>query len=545
LLLSSLRQFLVYRKQLKRLSKELSFRKNCETAARRIFYLKRCLFTTARNTQLAPRQLVSAFYKITQQQGIDQAGYQLWLAAQAAAKTMKLVINHYDEHAYIGLLGENDQLNPECQVLIAENFQIHPQVLLIYTDHDELDSAGIRYQPCFKPAWNPDLFYSINYLGSSIFVRRTWYLSLNLPAELELEAFLWRVLPNLQPQHIFHLPRICYHRQQTLVIKQQPVKESLVLPKLALAALEVEGAELQVGLIAQSRRWRFPLPKNLPLVSLLIPSKDQLSLLKACIHSILEKTQYPHYEILIINNNSQEPETLSWLEYIQQQSNKITVLAYNQEFNYSAINNFAVSKARGSIIGLINNDIEVINSEWLTEMVSQACRVEIGCVGAKLYYPDGRIQHAGVILGSGGGSGHAHRYYPRNDEGYQGRLKLVQNFTAVTGACLVVRKQLYEMVGGLNELDLPIAWSDIDLCLKIRQLGYRNLWTPYAELYHHESVSRGKDKTKAQRRRYRAETAYMHRTWQSLMYQDPCYNPNLTVIGEGFGLGLPIDSCQD
>ena len=531
MLLASLSQFLIYRKQFKRLTKELSFRKNCETAQRRFFYLKRWLLKVANLTQLTPQQLVAAFYKITQEQGIDQAGYQLWLACQPKS----VFSDSMDTQDFISLLGKGDQLNPECQALIAKTFHLQPQVLLIYTDHDALDSAGVRSRPCFKPDWNPDLFYSFNYLGSSVFVRRAWYLSLNLPAELELEAFLWQVLPSLQPQQIVHLPMIGYHRCQA----------NLASPKLDLSMLQLAGAKVQAGLIEQSRRWLFPLPKALPQVSLIIPTKDQLPLLKACIQSILEKTQYPHYEILIVNNNSQEPETLSWLESIQKQSYKIKVLVYSQAFNYSAINNFAVKKAQGSIIGLINNDIEVINPEWLTEMISQACRAEIGCVGAKLYYPDGRIQHAGVILGSGGGSGHAHRYYPREDDGYQRRLKLVQNFTAVTGACLIVRKQLYEAVGGLNAIDLPIAWSDIDLCLKIKQLGYRNLWTPYAELYHHESVSRGRDKTKAQRRRYLAETAYMHRTWQSLMYQDPCYNPNLTVTGEGFGLGLPLHLCQN
>lgn len=531
MLLPSLSQFLTYRKQLKRLSKELIFRKNCETTRRRFYYLKRWLLKASTITQLTQQQLVAAFYKLTQQQGIDNISYQLWLACQ-----LPLVqTSYYDEQCFISLLGEHDQLLTESPQLIAKIFYTHPQVLLVYTDHDELNASGVRINPCFKPDWNPDLFYSINYLGSSVFVRRAWYLSLNLPVGFELDAFLWRVLSNLQPQQIFHIPSICYHH----------LKPSLTKEILDLSIEPLAGVKVQAGLIKQSRRLLFPLPKDLPQVSLIIPTKDQLALLKACIQSILEKTQYPNYEILIINNNSQEPEILLWLENIQKQEIKVKVLAYNQEFNYSAINNFAVKQAQGDIIGLINNDIEVINPEWLTEMVSQACRADIGCVGAKLYYPDGRIQHAGVILGSGGGSGHAHRYYPCDADGYQGRLKLVQNFTAVTGACLIVSKQLYEAVGGLNEKDLPIAWSDIDLCLKIRQLGYRNLWTPYAELYHHESVSRGRDKTKQQRRRYLAEKAYMYRTWPALMYQDPCYNPNLTVIGEGFALGLPVNLCQD
>ena len=295
------------------------------------------------------------------------------------------------------------------------------------------------------------------------------------------------------------------------------------------------------GFYEHSRHVVFALPKPKPLVSIIIPTRDHLGLLQSCVQSILDKTSYTIYEIIIVNNQSSELATLAWLEQVQKQHVNIKVIDYPYEFNYSAINNFAVKYAKGTIIGLLNNDIEVINSAWLEEMVRHASREDIGCVGAKLYYADGRIQHGGVILGSGNGRcGHAHRYFPGDADGYCGRLKLVQNFTAVTGACLLVRKELYEQVGGLNEVDLPIAWSDIDLCLKIRALGYRNLWTPYAELYHHESISRGRDSTKEQIERYKLETAYMLKHWGDIIRNDPAYNPNLTVVREDFSLSLPI-----
>lgn len=533
MLLRIISQLLDDRKKVKRLNKELIFRKGCEKTCQQKASLNNWLFKSASLNKLTRKQLVDAFYKLTSQQGIDNAGYQLWLSCQNTLP--KPVI--YDEQCFLSLLGASDKLLPEAQQLIAKIFHNHSQVLLVYTDHDELDESGARINPHFKPAWNLDLFYSINYLGSSVFVRRDWYEGLELSSSLGLETLLWKMLPSLNAQQIFHLPVICYHSFTNKITEKTREIDWLIL--------RVTHAAIQTGCFESSRRLLFPLPKNLPLVSLIIPTKDQLQLLQACIKSILEKTNYANYEIIIVNNNSQQHETLVWLNSIQAESTKIKVLNYQQVFNYSAINNFAVKKAQGSIIGLVNNDIEVINTEWLDEMVSHACRTDIGCVGAKLYYPDGRIQHAGVILGSGGGSGHAHRYYPRNAEGYLGRLKLVQNFTAVTGACLLVRKSLYEAVGGLNEKDLPIAWSDIDLCLKIQQLGYRNLWTPYAELYHHESVSRGRDRTKQQRKRYLAEKAYMYRTWKALMYQDPCYNSNLTVMGEGFSLGLPPDICKN
>lgn len=532
MLLQAFREILNYKKKFRRLSKELLFRLGCEKLDSRNLQLNRWLSSATVRSCLTKKQLVHSFYNLVKQQGIDSTAYKLWLICQVPSRPRI----HYDESCFLAVLGEHDQLLDGASQLIAKAFHEYPQALLIYTDHDELDKAQNRVNPYFKPAWNPDLFYAINYLGSSVFVRRAWYQTLSYDLNICLDELLWQLIPQLQASQILHLPVVCYSSRNKYLAETNLKINSIVS--------RITKAKVEVGLIAGARQLRYPLPAELPLVSLIIPTKDQLTLLQACVNSILEKTNYPNYEIIIIDNNSQQPKTLAWFDSISTGHDKIKLLKYTGSFNYSAINNFAVKQASGSIIGLINNDIEVINAEWLTEMVRHACRPEIACVGAKLYYPDGRIQHAGVILGSGGGSGHAHRYYPREADGYMGRLKLVQNFTAVTGACLIVRKALYEAVKGLNAEDLPIAWSDIDLCLKLQQKGYRNLWTPYAELYHHESVSRGRDKSKAQRKRYLAEKAYMERVWGELLYKDPCYNPNLTVIGEGFSLGLPIQSCK-
>ena len=214
------------------------------------------------------------------------------------------------------------------------------------------------------------------------------------------------------------------------------------------------------------------------------------------------------------------------------------MLHFPGEFNYSKINNWAVERSRGELIGLINNDIEVISSEWLTEMISHALRPDIGAVGAKLLYMDDSIQHAGVILGIGGVAGHSHKYYTIADQGYFSRLKLVQNYSAVTAACMVLRKELFQILGGLDEHNLKIAFNDVDFCIKIRELGYRNLWTPFALLYHHESISRGVENTPEKQARFMSESKFMKEKWGDKLKVDPLYNLNLTLIHEDFSLAV-------
>lgn len=274
-----------------------------------------------------------------------------------------------------------------------------------------------------------------------------------------------------------------------------------------------------------------------PLVSLIIPTKNGKALVKACIESILEKTVYQNYEILLIDNGSDEKESLDYFSELDKHS-KIRVLRYPGEFNYSAINNFGAQHAcnDSTVIGLINNDIEVINPHWLTSMVGHAMRSDVGCVGAKLLYSDGRIQHAGVVLGYGGGAGHAHKYFPRYHPGYMKRLIATQNYSAVTAACLLVRKSLFVEVGGLNEKDLTVAFNDVDFCLRVKELGVRNIYCAEAELYHHESVSRGLDHAPAKAARFNRELEYLKVQWKNYIEHDPAYSPNLTLLRENFSI---------
>jgi GT2 family glycosyltransferase len=258
-----------------------------------------------------------------------------------------------------------------------------------------------------------------------------------------------------------------------------------------------------------------------------------------CVEGLLNRTDYPNIEVLIVDHESKLPETFALFERLKSAS-RVRIMPYVGNFNYSAINNRAAAEAKGSIIGLVNNDIDVINSDWLSEMVSLAVLDGVGAVGAKLLYANNRVQHGGVVLGVGGVANHFNYNEPRSAAGYFGRNALTSSVSAVTGACLLVRKSVYEEVGGLNERDLPVAFNDVDFCLRLRRRGYRNVWTPFAELYHHESASRGADSTPEKLARFQREINYMIKTWGPELGQDPFYNANLsTDLGMLFQFAFP------
>ena len=279
------------------------------------------------------------------------------------------------------------------------------------------------------------------------------------------------------------------------------------------------------------------------MVSLIIPTKNGLHLLRKCVEGILEKTTYPNYEILIVNNGSDDPTILQYLDKLQI-DNRVRVVHDDRPFNYSALNNAAVKLANGTVVGLLNNDLEVISPDWLSEMVSIAMQPGIGAVGAKLWYPNETLQHGGVLLGIGGVANHAHLNILRNMHGYFARASLAQSFSAVTAACLVIQKKIYDQVDGLNETDLQIAFNDVDFCLRIREKGYRNVWTPYAELYHHESATRGYEDTPEKQARFAKEVQYMQECWSELLLNDPAYSPNLTLDYVDFSLAWPPRIAQ-
>jgi len=293
--------------------------------------------------------------------------------------------------------------------------------------------------------------------------------------------------------------------------------------------------KVQKGLLENTYKIEYAIDVN-PMVSIIIPNKDNIDDLKTCIKSINEKSDYKNYEIIIIENGSTEKETFRFYNELENQGVKI--LKWDEPFNYSSINNFAVRFARGDVLLFLNNDTEVINSDWLEKMLEHAWRKEIGAVGAKLYYPDNTVQHAGVVIGIGGVAGHAFRGADKEADGYAGRLKIVQNVSAVTGACMMVRRSVFEEAGGFDE-NYTVALNDVDLCLKIREKGYLNVWTPYAELYHHELKTRGEDVSTIKKKRWFREVELFQRKWENLLDKgDEYYNDNLTLEKEDFSLKI-------
>jgi GT2 family glycosyltransferase len=352
-----------------------------------------------------------------------------------------------------------------------------------------------------------------------------------------------RITESTKQRKIYHIPFVLYHWRaitgSTALSANQKIYIVAAQRKTLNSHLKRSGIK---GKLQETKegywRIRLNLPSSKPKVSILIPTKDKINLLSQCIESIYRISTYKDFEILVIDNNSEQPSSKKYFDSLIS-SQKARVIPYEKEFNYSAINNFAVNQAEGQLVLLLNNDIEVITPDWLDEMVSLAIRPDIGAVGAKLYYPDERIQHAGVILGIGGVAGHAYQFLNRNHTGQMGRAMLRQNLSAVTGACLMVEKKKYLEVGGLDDKNLKVAFNDIDFCLKLITAGYRNVWTPFAELYHHESASRGYEDTIVKQERFKSEVLFMIAKWGDILKNDPAYNINLSLERQDFGLAFP------
>jgi GT2 family glycosyltransferase len=405
---------------------------------------------------------------------------------------------------------------------------------VITCDTDTLNSELGRTTPQCYPQWDPDLQLGSGYMntGMCILGKEHQQSIINFIAkEPQPAAYaLWLASLYIGEDNMMvtHLPFTLLHRKVSYSMNWgDALGQSGILADAKL--------EIKSGKTNDTAVLRWPLVSS-PLVSIIIPTRNGKALVETCIASILTLSEYRNFEILLVDNNSDETESLAFFSALAEKEDKVRLLRYPFEFNYSAINNFAVTHAKGSVLAFVNNDIEVISATWLSDMLMHVMRSDIGCVGAKLYYPNKRVQHAGVVLGYGGGAGHAHKYFPDYHSGYLNRLIVTHHFSAVTAACLLIKKEDFVAVSGFNEQDLAVAFNDVDLCLKVQELGRRNLYCAEAELYHHESVSRGTENTPEKRTRFERELAYLQDTWPEYIAQDPGYNCNLTLRQENFAL---------
>ena len=448
---------------------------------------------------------------------------------------------------FVAFLDHDDLLAEHALFWVVETLARRPDAQLIYSDEDKIDIGGRRSDPYFKCEWNEDLFYSHNmicHLGvyRTKLVRQLGGLREGFEGAQDYDLAL-RCIEQIEPGKIVHIPRVLYHwRIHPGSTASGGIDKPYALGAGERAINEHLKRRRSTGVVEplmdlRMYRVRYPLPESVPFVNLIVPTRNGLRLLRRCVESILDKTTYRHYEIVLVDNGSDDPETLRYLETIQGNV-RVRIIRDTRPFNYSALINSAVTSASGTVIVLLNNDMEVITPDWLSEMVSHALRPEVGAVGARLWYPNDTVQHAGVILGIRGVAGHAHRYLKRGGNGYFARASLIQSFCALTAACLVVRKETFEKVGGFNEA-LQVAFNDVDFCLRVREAGYRNIYTPYAELYHHESATRGDEDTAEKQLRFSKESIYMKQRWGDLLLNDPAYSPNLTLDHQDFSLAWP------
>lgn len=436
---------------------------------------------------------------------------------------------------YVAFLDHDDTIAPFALYEVVKQINLNPETDLIYSDQDMIPAHGNnRYSPFFKPEWSPDTFLSYNYLCHLVVVRRNILekiggLREGFDGAQDYDLIL-RVIS--ETSNIRHITKMLYHWRAS----NESVASTVTNKPLASDAgkraisdyLKHKGLEAEVldGPIQTWYRVKYLL-KPFQKVSIIIQTKDNVHLLKLCIESILTKTDYKDYEIILVDNQSKESETHDYYNVIKSQP-RIKLLHYDKPFNYSAIYKFAVSTTESEHVLFLNDCIEVISHEWLSAMMEFAQREDVGAVGAKLYYPDDTIQHAGVIVGLQGIADYPHRHFPRSSNGVAGRINIIQNFSAVTSDCMMMRKQVFEEVGGFDEK--ITAYNDVDLCLKIREKGYLIVYTPYAELYHYESDSRGKEEIPEKFTSAKEETDFIRRKWKNFFDAgDPYYNPNLTL----------------
>ncbi|AYO82234.1 glycosyltransferase family 2 protein [Methylobacterium brachiatum] len=431
-------------------------------------------------------------------------------------------------------MDHDDVLTEDALYEVARALRLDPDLVLIYSDEDKIDGRGRRFDPHFKSGFDRELLYAQNYINHLTVVRTDALRAVGgLRPGFEGSQdhdLLLRLTDGLDPARIRHIPRVLYHwraAQGSGTFSDRALAKAEAARLRALDEVVAPwGGRAERGPSGFNRLIR-PLPEPAPRVSAIIPTRDRAEILSVTLDGLLAGTDYPDIEVVIVDNDSREPETASLFARYRDDP-RVRVVPVPGAFNFSDLSNRGAAAATGPVLLFLNNDVEVLEPGWLGELVRHAVRPEIGAVGAKLLYPDRTIQHGGIVLGIGGVAGHSHLGVPDEDPGYFCRMVIAHEVSAVTGACLAMRADVFESVGGFDAEALKVAFNDVDLCLKIRRAGYRIIWTPFAKLIHHESKSRGAEDTPEKRKRFEGEVLTMLDRWGPELRADPYYNINLS-----------------
>lgn len=458
------------------------------------------------------------------------------------------------EGEFVALLDNDDELAPIALYEVAKCLNDNSELDLIYSDEDKIDMSGKRFDPAFKPDWSPDLLLGTNYISHLGVYRRSIMneiggFRVGYEGSQDYDVVL-RFTEKTTSERIAHIPQVLYYWRilPSSTAADQSTKSYAFDAGLKAVQDAIERRDIKAEVTHAAGNGLYDVHYEVlkeEMVSVIIPTRNGYDDLKRCVDSIIAKTTYPNYEIIVADNGSDQPEMQElYANYKKQLGDRFIMESIDIPFNYSRINNLAAEKANGNYLLFLNNDTEVITPEWMTKMVSFAQFERVGCVGAKLYYPNETIQHAGVILGMGGAAGHGHHTFPRGDFGYFGKLEINVDYLAVTAACMMVRAKDFSELGGFNE-ELTVAFNDVDLCLREYERGHDNVWLHGAELYHFESQSRGYENTPEKLERFNMETAYMEETWAKYIENDPYYNPNLTRVGGDFSVRIDKEKAVD
>jgi len=439
-------------------------------------------------------------------------------------------------------LDHDDMLSEVALYLLAREARERPEALIVYSDEDKLDLEGNRVTPYFKSDWNPALLLGQNYMCHFCALRTSLVREIGGWREgyegSQDHDLVIRATEKASSDQIVHIPWICYHWRMSerstssdIVAKPYAIEAARKAVEDHLTRTGAQGRVVPAWEDAQFQRVVWELPEDPPAVTVIIPTKDG-DTLPRCLETLLAKTDYPAMSVLVVDNGSSQPSTLELLRRMEHEGAISVVRDELQPFNFSALNNRAVAHVDTPYVLLLNDDTEVVHADWLSEMVGWALQPDVGIVGARLLYPNGTIQHAGVVLGLGGVAGHVYWQADQEDPGYFGRARLAQDLSAVTAACMLVDRRLYEELGGMDEEVLSVAFNDVDLCIRARAIGRRVIYTPFATLIHHESVSRGHDDLDYRRRqRLARESRIMRSRYKDVIWQDPFWNPNLSLKG--------------